>query len=302
MSLQLVHHYANRLELSADGRQLFTYVYADETPQMESPRPYFHPMHTLAGDPVTIFRPYDHVWHRGLTMTIAHLEDQNFWGGGSYRHGQGYVQLANNGAQRHRGWESLTCSDERFDGRHQIVWTTEGGEDWIREDRSLAVPAPDRDAAFWQLDFSTSLTNVRSEPLHIGSPTTEGRPAAGYGGLFWRGPRSFLGGDVLAGDGLEGPEVMGQSTSWLAYRGRHDGSDNRSTLLFLDHPSNPRFPNKWFVRNTPFAAVSFAFMFDEIFVLEPAATLSLRYRVVVADGAWERDQLEEQARAWQRTD
>ena len=48
--------------------------------------------------------------------------------------------------------------------------------------------------AAWTLGFATTFTNVTESVLVLGSPTTEGRPNAGYGGLFWRGPRSFTGG------------------------------------------------------------------------------------------------------------
>ena len=77
--------------------------------------------------------------------------------------------------------------------------------------------------------------------------------------------------------------MMGQPASWLAYTGRHDGTGDSSTLIFLDHPDNLRYPNKWFVRDTPFACASFAFMFDEEYELPPGETLPLRYRIAVAD-------------------
>ena len=141
--------------------------------------------------------------------------------------------------------------------------------------------------------MSFRLKNVRAETLIFGSPTTKGRPLAGYGGLFWQGPRSFLNGTILAADGLKGPEVIGKAASWLAYIGSHDGNEDKSTILFLDHPTNPRFPNKWWVRNDPYACVSCSFMFDEEFNLEPENTLLLNYRVVLDDGEWSRERIEE---------
>lgn len=299
MSLHLTHLYDDALELSFDDRLLFRYVYAPDTPQMESPRPYFHPIYSLAGDLVTIFRPYDHVWHKGISMTIAHLEDQNFWGGGSYRHGQGYVQLPNNGSQRHDSWGGIRFDGQTFSATERLSWITQAGEHWLDESRTIALGEVDVENGYWSLDFATKLTNIRGQSLHIGSPTTAGRPLAGYGGLFWRGPRSFLHGDVLAADGLSGPDVMGQSAAWLAFSGRHDGSANHSTLVFVDHPHNLRYPNQWFIRNDPFACVSFAFMFDEVYELAPDETLDLRYRMVLANGERDRKQIESLAHSWQ---
>src|SRR5207253_5074022 len=94
------------------------------------------------------------------------------------------------------------------------------------------------------------------------------------------------------GGGLARPEVMGNSAPWVAFVGSHDGSSDRSTLLFLDDPDNPRYPTKWFVRTDPFAAVSFAFAFDEVLELAAGAELHLCYHVVIADGAWSREQIE----------
>ena len=63
--------------------------------------------------------------------------------------------------------------------------------------------------------------------------------------------------------------------------GCHDGNADTSTLAFLDHPTNPRYPTKWFIRNDPYAAVSFAFAFDEELILPPGDALSLAYRIVL---------------------
>ncbi|HEY3341455.1 MAG TPA: DUF6807 family protein, partial [Anaerolineae bacterium] len=56
---------------------------------------------------------------------------------------------------------------------------------------------------------------------------------------------------------------------------------------------NPRYPTQWFVRDDPYACASFAFSFDEEFALAPGAELTLRYRIVIADGAWSRERVNE---------
>src|SRR5205823_3199677 len=140
---------------------------------------------------------------------------------------------------------------------------------------------------------SFELVNVSGGALEFGSPTTEGRPAAGYGGLFWRGPRSFLHGRIQAGGGLEGPEVMGRCAPWLAFTGRHDGTLNSSTVVLVDDPANPRHPTQWFVREDPYACAGTAFMFDRPYGLEAGGRLRQRYRVVVAGGELEPPRIEE---------
>lgn len=281
------HLLGRHVEVRHGDRMLFRYVYAPDTPQVESPRPYFHPLRTLAGDTVTIFRPHDHRWHQGLSMTSANLSGENFWGGPTYVDGRGYAQLPNNGTIRHEAWEGM----EPLLVEH-LAWATEAGERWLEETRTIGVAPVDGAGDHWTLRLRFDLRNVAGRTLRLGSPTTAGRPMAGYGGLFWRGPRSFLNGTILAADGLEGPGVMGERSPWLAFAGRHDGSDHASTLVFVDHPENPRHPTQWFVRSDPYGCVSPSFMFDEELALAPGEDLALRYHVIVGTGEWSRQRVE----------
>ena len=271
------------LAMSVGDVEVFEYVHRPSTPAFEGPKPYLHPVRTLAGDVVTAFRPHDHRWHKGLQMTATDVSGQNFWGGVTYVRDQGYVVLPNVGSMRHDSFEVTP------DGvTEQLSWFTEAGENWVREIRSFAVRDVLDDS--WTLEFATTLTNVRSSPLVFGSPTTNGRELAGYTGFFWRGPRSFTGGDVIAADGGAGEDMMGKTGPWLAFVGHHDEVDRSSTLLFLDHPDNKN--THWFVRSGPFAAVNPSFAFFDTVSLEPGDALSMRYRVVVGCGAWDRDRLE----------
>ena len=80
--------------------------------QLESPRPYLHPVRTRGGDLVTAFRPHDHVWHKGIAWSLPVVGEHNFWGGPTYVHGQGYVQLENDGSMDH-----VALTDLRGRGR-----------------------------------------------------------------------------------------------------------------------------------------------------------------------------------------
>jgi hypothetical protein len=278
---------ATALAVRTRGVELFRYVYRPHTSPFEGPKPYLHPVRTLAGDVVTGYRPHDHRWHKGIQLTASHVSGQNFWGGGSYVRDQGYVDLPNVGVMRHK--EFAEVSGGRITER--LTWHTQAGEHWVDELREMTVRDVEHDS--WALDFATSLTNVRGEPLEFGSPTTNGRPAAGYSGLFWRGPRAFTDGSIMAADGQAGPEMMGRPARWLAYSATHDEVDRSSTLLFFDDPDQG---GEWFVRSTPFAAVNPSLAFAEERVLLPGGTLRLRYRIVIADGTWDRERLETYAK------
>lgn len=285
-----VERTGDAVSVRTGGVELLRYVHAPVMDPFEGSKPYLHPVRTLAGDVVTAYRPHDHRWHKGLQMTASDVSGENFWGGGSYVRDRGYVDLPNVGVMRDEGLDTR-AEGGRLTITERLTWHTQAGEHWLDELRTLTVC--DVEDGSWALEFGMSLRNVRGAALVFGSPTTNGRPMAGYSGLFWRGPRAFTGGDVIAADGQGGPEMMGRRASWLAYAGRHDEVDRGSTLVFFDDPG---YGSKWFVRNTPFPAVNPSLAFDEEVAVQPDETLALRYRIVIADGAWDRERIETYAR------
>ncbi|TCO55007.1 PmoA family protein [Actinocrispum wychmicini] len=264
------------LILTAEGVRLFTYTYRPDVAAVECPCPSFHPIRTLAGDVVTGYRPHDHRWHKGLAMTASHLSGQNFWGGVSWVRGQGYQLRPNVGSLRHQGFVRP--------GVERVDWVTAAGETWIEETRTIAYHRGDD---FWVLELGFDLRNVRGAELEFGSPTVFGRELAGYCGFFWRGPRDFTGGTVLASTGPDDP--MGTQADWLAYIGTHDEVDRQSTLLFLN--DTPVADARWFVRTEPYPVVNPSLAFYRPLTLATDDTLRLRYRLVIGNGRWTHDRL-----------
>ncbi|WP_112248219.1 DUF6807 domain-containing protein [Kribbella monticola] len=275
------HAVGRSIQVTAGDGELFTYVYNPTDPQLESPRPYLHPMRTLGGDLVSVYRPHDHIWHKGLTWSLPHFGHENFWGGPTFSRENGYEQLDNNGAMVHDEIEALDVSDDLVRFTHRLSWHTQAGAHVVDETRTLSTRLTDDG---WVLVYETAMTNVSGENVQIGSPTTAGRENAGYGGLFWRGPRSFTGGTVLAPQGLGGDDLRGQRAAWMGFSGKHDEVDRGSTVIIADATDNPRHPPQWFVRSEDFAAVCPAPFFSEELPFPPGETLHFRYAVLVADG------------------
>jgi hypothetical protein len=175
MKLTLIHDESEALEIHYGGQQLLRYVYVAPEAQLESPRPYFHPLRTLTGEIVTLYRPHDHVWHKGLAWSLPNVADANFWGGVTYRRVGGYQQLPNNGTQAHREFSHLDS-----DGfAHRLEWITEQGEHWFDEQRRVSVAVHPDDEA-WSLSFETSLTNIwSSRHASTRRPETCARPTRG---------------------------------------------------------------------------------------------------------------------------
>lgn len=295
---RLVHTHGERITVTdpATGVELLAYVYRPEA-AWEAPKPYLHPLRTLAGDVVTDYRPNDHRWHKGLALTASHLSGANLWGGNTYVPGEGYLALPERvGSMAHVAFDEVGAVGGRAVIAERLTWHPYGGELWAEERRRIEVHDIDAGSRSWALTWTSAVTNRRAEPLRFGSPTTAGRELAGYTGLFWRGPRAFRGGRIL-GPYAEGPELMGRQAPWLAFSGEHDGTDGHATLVFAHAPENDHagagggHPAHWFVRNDPFAAVAPSWAFFEELELAPGDTLTRRYRVVVADGAWEREEI-----------
>lgn len=93
--------------------------------------------------------------------------------------------------------------------------------------------------------------------------------------------------------------MMGTRASWLAFTAERDAADAHSTLVFAHAPGNADaiHASHWFVRSEPTPVVAFSWAFFEEFELPPGESFAYRYRVVVADGAWDGDRVESWLRA-----
>lgn len=257
--------------LSCAGRPVGRYTYL---PAPEG-RPYLHPVTTLGGTPVTEERPADHVHHLGASVAVPDVAGHNFWGGRTFVRDQGPTALDNHGVQRHLGWK-LRDPDGFVE---ELSWQA-GGRELLREHRTVATAG--LSATAWALDFSFSLTNRGTEELSIGSPATNGRPGAGYGGFFWRAPKEASPPVVFSGseDGEEA--VHGKAADWVAMSG--DGW----TLVFAGATEETR-RDPWFVRTTEYPGVGSSLAADRRLPVPAGATIVRRVVTVVADGRLDRE-------------
>ncbi|HEY1175701.1 MAG TPA: DUF6807 family protein, partial [Phytomonospora sp.] len=129
------------LRVTRAGTELLRYVYRPWDAQLESPRPYFHPLRTLTGRLVSLYRPHDHVWHKGIALSLPNVGDENLWGGPTYRRGLGYRQYDNDGSMRHRDFTAVTTTGERVGAAHDLDWIAQDGRELFTEHRRFAVEA-----------------------------------------------------------------------------------------------------------------------------------------------------------------
>ncbi|MEV4427498.1 PmoA family protein [Streptomyces sp. NPDC049602] len=290
--------------LRCAGRVVARYTTRPESAADHSPRPFLHPVTTLAGLPVTETAPEDHPHHLGAGVAVPDVAGHNFWGGRTFVRGRGSVELDNHGVQRHDGFK--LCDPDGF--VEELSWTA-GGERLLREHRTVAAAALTDSA--WALDLTFSLTNVSGRDLSIGSPATNGRPGAAYGGFFWRAPkeptapvvfaagptdsgpdgsgagrsgagRSGAGRSGADGSGADGEAaVHGVTADWVALAG--DGW----TLVFAGATAQTRC-DPWFVRAAEYPGVGSSLAYDARLPVAAGETFVRRVVTVVADGRLDR--------------
>ncbi|MFE2304160.1 PmoA family protein [Streptomyces sp. NPDC059445] len=260
--------------LRIGGRPVARYVTRPALPARLSPRPYLHPVTTLAGTAVTETGPADHTHHLGVGVAVPDVEGHNFWGGRTYVRDQGPTELDNHGTQRHTGFR--LCDPDGFVA--ELRWTAAGTE-LLRERRTVAAVALTDSA--WALDFTFSLTNVTEHGLSIGSPATNGRPGAGYGGFFWRAPKERDAPRVFTADAEGEQAAHGRPADWLALAGAG------WTLVLAGATAETR-RDPWFVRAADYPGVGSSLASERRLTVAAGDTLVRRVVTVVADGALDR--------------
>lgn len=261
--------------LRVAGRPVGRYVTRPELPARLSPRPYLHPVTTLVSTAVTELGPADHIHHLGVGVAVPDVEGHNFWGGRTYVRDQGPTELDNHGAQRHGSFQ-LRDPDGFVE---ELRWVAAGAE-LLRERRTVA--ATELTDTAWALDFTFSLTNVTSAPLSIGSPATNGRPGAAYGGFFWRARKEAGAPRVFTADAEGEASVHGARADWLALAGGW-------TLVFAGATGTTR-RDPWFVRTAEYPGVGSSLASAERLPIPPGETAVRRVVTVVADGPLDRDE------------
>lgn len=244
-------------------------------PATLAPRPFLHPVTTLAGTEVTDAQPDDHRWHLGVSVALQDVGGTNLWGGRTYRRDAGYTWLPDHGRQAHVAWQALDRSG--FD--EQLQWLDHAGAPLLLERRRVRTRAADLPGA-WLLELSSALTNTTHRPLALGSPATHGRAGAGYGGLFWRLPLDGGDGRVFTSSTEGETAVHGSRAAWVAWS--RDGAAPCTVVLAgLDEPTRQ---DPWFVRMSDYPGLGSQLAAEEPVRLAAGTTTRRHFLALVADG------------------
>lgn len=257
--------------LGSDSGLLAHYEFGRRMPQVHSPRPYLHPVRTLAGQPLTEVSPVDHRHHYGVSLAVAGVNGTSHWGGRTFLPGRGPTLLTNHGQQRSRG--VTVDRDAGSSLTDDITWYDEQGRPQLVERRRLSGELAE---GGWRLDWHSVLT-ARYGPIRIDSPATAGRPGAGYGGIFWRLPSAET--TIVLSESGEGVDAAyGSLSPWLAFVQQH--ADTVTTLLLVQPATNPR---PWFLRSKDYVGAGPALAWESALALQPDQDLQLGLTALLLD-------------------
>ena len=281
---------AELARLHVDGRWVAGYVDGAELDAVLAPRPHLHPVRTLGGRVVTDAVPRDHRWHLGVSVAVQDVDGRNFWGGRSYLRGRGYTWRADHGRIEHAGF------DARDDGGfvERLRWVGPDGEVLLTERRAVRARAA---AGGWELGLSTELTNTAGRALELGSPATNGRAGAGYGGLFWRLPPAAEP-EVRTPDATGEPAVHGSTARWLCWTEHGPGP---FTLAVVGADPATR-ADPWFVRVEGYPGIGSQLAAEHPVRVRPGGVVGRGLRALVADGVLDRAAVDDWARLRQSED
>lgn len=264
--------------LTVDGHPVADYQDGSHIRAVSSPRPYLHPVRTLAGTVVTDHQPLDHVWHLGAGVALQDVDGVNFWGGRTYTREAGqYVWRPDHGSI------AVTGTDAGQEGRleEHLSWNGPDGGPVLVEERRWSWTGVS--ASAWRLTLDFALSPAGEQPVSLGSPGSNGRFEGGYGGFFWRLPECG-GANVWSPAGTGEAGVHGAVSRWLAWTGTFgagtDGAGD-ATLVFIAPESST---DPWFVRVDGYPGVGQSLAWDSPVIAEPGSPVRRSISVLVADG------------------
>lgn len=239
-----------------------------------APRPYLHPVRSLAGATLTEAGPADHPHHLGLSVAFSDINGTNFWGGSTFTATNGPMVLANHGTQLPQDWQS-----SRQEESGVVSWRSESGDELGVEQRriqSFAHPEP----GSWSLTLTSVIRPAAGvERLVVSSSAVKGRAGAGYGGIFWRFARGSRDPLILSDAGSGADAAHGSPSPWLSVTTRIDGGPV-SVVLAQD----PERLLPWFIRSEGYLGAGPAVAWSEPAHVDQDTPLRLALHAVIHDG------------------
>lgn len=256
-------------------------------------KPHFHPL-ALPGRPALTWQsPPDHPWHRGLWFSWKFINGVNYWEEDRLTgHSEGRTE-----------WSDVRVSAKpdhsaRIEMRLAYLPKNELNP-VMTESRVIEVSAPAADGIY-HLDWTMTFTAMEDLVLDRTPLPDEpgGKVYGGYAGLSMRFTGELQERTIT---GSEGPIAFEHSR----HRSNARAFDYSGLLesqpmgvAILDHPENLNSPSPWYViKSNVMTYFSPAVICYGPHTMKKGESFTLRYRVIVHPGQWDRARLEKEHKA-----
>lgn len=236
---------------------------------------FIHPLYSPDGGLLTQIHPQGHFHHMGLwhawVKTTFKNESLDFW---NLDNGEGGIR-----------YEETLAIDETPDSvgfavRQAHYALRDGVEETVLSDTftvQLTSVRFKQAGEIYSIDYETQQTNISDAPIVM--------EAYRYGGgIAYRGPGYWgqTNSEYLTSEGLGRKDGHGSRARWVRFSGPTETGE--ASVTILSHPSNAQSPQP--VRIWPEGPMFFNYVPTQKapLTVAPGETVTLRYRVLVADG------------------
>ncbi len=229
----------DRVSIAVDGELLTELRFEG------APKPYLYPLMGPGGVALTRNYPMradaadedkDHPHHRSLWFTHGDVNGVDFWAEGPNK-----GKVIQTKVLEARG------GDESGTVRTANRWVTPEGKTLLTDVTAVQVHRSPLGRMF---DYEIALTASEGMDLTFGD-TKEGTMAVRLAeSMRLKANKHYAGkptGRILQDTGVKDGDTWGKRASWTAYTGPVNGQP--MSVVIFDHPSNPRYPTWWHVRD-----------------------------------------------------
>lgn len=248
---------------------------------LDYPRPFFFPFNGPSGTSLTRMghpgaENHDH--HQSIWFAHMKVDGVDFWANKRPGKEVGFIR------QKH--WLVYDDGADEAIMAARLGWFAADGRELMEQDLIAAlIPMPEGEHA---LDIQIEMRPPRPK-------TAVQLDKTNFGFLAVRVAKTisahFGGGVISNSEGsLDEANVFGKPARWMDYSGPvvHGSGARRGVstegVTYFDHPSNPRHPVKWHVREDGWMGASFCM--DEGCEIEAEKPLTLRYLLQAHRGAY----------------
>jgi hypothetical protein len=249
-------------------------------------KPFFHPLAPRDGPALTGLRPLDHPWHYGLWFSWKYINGVNYW----------EEDRTTGLAEGRTTWTVRRLITEESHTAHielDVAYHEADTEPVLTERRVIKVGPPDADGAYaidWAMTFTAHTDVVLDRTPLPDEPG--GKVYGGYAGLSLRLAVGMTERQVTSSEGpVDFADNRHRSrAAAMEYSGLV--GDERAGIAIIAHPSNLNAPSPWYVIKGPVMS----FFSPAVICYGPhevpeGESFTLRYRVLVHNGAWDNDRL-----------